>query len=528
MSSKISPLIVIALFLLVFCIGLQSSNDIVTNTIQPGHSLNTSETLVSPNGIFELGFFTPGNSTNYYLGVRFKKVSEQNVVWVANREYPFPNSSPALALNSDGNLVISDGRMTYMVANTSAGNGAYAMLLDTDFVATSWKSTEDPAPGLFSLQLSSSDLLTLMEGSKVYWSSSIYTFGVLSHSNWYGYGITWPINYTSGISKMVLDVYGQLKLQSWSEDDQRWHSLQSSRCGDNALCGAFSICNETAEVPCGCLTGFRPVSADSWSKGNSSSGCVRETDLQCTKNNDVQNDGFLHMSKVDWPDNPRYFDFGSDNECQSACLNNCSCTAYAYYYKRRDLKPQCFLWDGSLLNLKQLSADDIYGMDFNLKLATSDLVSQDTNSRNQTATDAANNNSISGTNNKKFGVLQILVPTVSTPLAILTLGLMFYYARRQLRKKGEDLLQLDLGITQTTESSELSEVNKPGDGKKKEVKMPLFSLKSVSAATDNFSDANKLGEGGFGPVYKIQSGLTFSLVVMELIKFKRKSFREFY
>ena len=250
------------------------------------------------------------------------------------------------------------------------------MMLELDFVATSWKSTEDPAPGLFSLQLSSSDQLTLMEGSKVYWSSSIYTFGVLSHSNWYGYGITWPINYTYEISKMVLDVYGQLKLQTWSEDDQRWHSLQSSRCGDYALCGAFSICNETAEVPCGCLIGFRPVSDDSWSKGNTSSGCVRETDLQCTKNNDVQNDGFLHMSKVDLPDNPRYLDFGSANECQSACLNNCSCTAYAYYYKRRDLKPPCLLWDGSLLNLKQLSADDIYGMDFNLKLATSDLVNQ--------------------------------------------------------------------------------------------------------------------------------------------------------
>ena len=60
-----------------------------------------------------------------------------------------------------------------------------------------------------------------------------------------------------------------------------------------------------------------------------------------------------------------------------------------------------------------------------------------------------------------------------------------------------------MGMTQTTENSELSEVSKPGDGKKKEVKMPLFSFKSVAAATDNFSDANKLGEGGFGPVYKV-------------------------
>ncbi|KAK9151661.1 hypothetical protein Syun_009970 [Stephania yunnanensis] len=32
--------------------------------------------------------------------------------------------------------------------------------------------------------------------------------------------------------------------------------------------------------------------------------------------------------------------------------------------------------------------------------------------------------------------------------------------------------------------------------------LPLFSLASVSAATHNFSSANELGQGGFGPVYK--------------------------
>ena len=30
-----------------------------------------------------------------------------------------------------------------------------------------------------------------------------------------------------------------------------------------------------------------------------------------------------------------------------------------------------------------------------------------------------------------------------------------------------------------------------------------FSLVSVMAATNNFSDENKLGKGGFGPVYKV-------------------------
>ena len=65
---------------------------------------------------------------------------------------------------------------------------------------------------------------------------------------------------------------------------------------------------------------------------------------------------------------------------------------------------------------------------------------------------------------------------------------------------GEDLVQLDLGMTIKPENLELLE---DGDIRKKEVKMPLFSFASVSAATDNFSDANKLGEGGFGPVYKV-------------------------
>ena len=65
------------------------------------------------------------------------------------------------------------------------------------------------------------------------------------------------------------------------------------------------------------------------------------------------------------------------------------------------------------------------------------------------------------------------------------------------------MAQLDLDMTIMTENSELSDVNKRGDSRKQEVKMPLFSFKSVSTATDNFSDANKLGEGGFGSVYKV-------------------------
>ena len=48
-------------------------------------------------------------------------------------------------------------------------------------------------------------------------------------------------------------------------------------------------------------------------------------------------------------------------------------------------------------------------------------------------------------------------------------------------------------------------INKKRDGKdrNKEIELPLFSFSSVSTATNYFSASNKLGEGGFGPVYKV-------------------------
>lgn len=41
--------------------------------------------------------------------------------------------------------------------------------------------------------------------------------------------------------------------------------------------------------------------------------------------------------------------------------------------------------------------------------------------------------------------------------------------------------------------------------------LPLFSLSSVEAATDSFAPSNKLGEGGFGAVYKARA---FKLILM--------------
>ena len=45
----------------------------------------------------------------------------------------------------------------------------------------------------------------------------------------------------------------------------------------------------------------------------------------------------------------------------------------------------------------------------------------------------------------------------------------------------------------------------------KGIEVPFFDLESILAATSYFSNSNKLGQGGFGPVYKVQNSVTETL-----------------
>jgi hypothetical protein len=37
----------------------------------------------------------------------------------------------------------------------------------------------------------------------------------------------------------------------------------------------------------------------------------------------------------------------------------------------------------------------------------------------------------------------------------------------------------------------------------KSIEVPYYTFRSILLATNNFSDSNKLGQGGYGPVYKV-------------------------
>lgn len=58
-----------------------------------------------------------------------------------------------------------------------------------------------------------------------------------------------------------------------------------------------------------------------------------------------------------------------------------------------------------------------------------------------------------------------------------------------------------------------SDVSIFGERERKDIDVPFYEFGSVLQATENFSDSHKLGQGGFGHVYKVYSFNVFLLYI---------------
>eukprot|EP00261_Vitis_vinifera_P017328 XP_010646959.1 PREDICTED: cysteine-rich receptor-like protein kinase 25 [Vitis vinifera] len=101
---------------------------------------------------------------------------------------------------------------------------------------------------------------------------------------------------------------------------------------------------------------------------------------------------------------------------------------------------------------------------------------------------------------------KIVIGTVSAfMVVVILLGCYIYYSvfRRKSRggeKSREDILFKDL--KRPTGKTKFREGNMQARGEEDSGEMYYFNLTTILTATNNFSEANKLGQGGFGPVYK--------------------------
>ncbi|XP_076960448.1 G-type lectin S-receptor-like serine/threonine-protein kinase At4g27290 [Bidens hawaiensis] len=512
-----------------FLLSLLLSDCAALDTLYADQPITDGRTLVSAGNMFELGFFSPGNSKNRYLGIWYKKISICTVVWVANRDNPITDKSGMLKFSSSGNLEILSGSNTMVWSSESTVSGwnnnsvMVLRLLDSgnlvvlerddnnkiwqsfdhpgdtflpgmkfgkDLVAgierstTSWKSSDDPSPGVYSnifdtngypqiFELQGKDVISRLgpwdgfgfSGLPIEPENQIYAseFVVNEKEIYYSYELR-----SSVVQRMISSWDGRTRIMHWIERTQEWivySDLAVDNCDLFAACGPYGSCNIDKRPPCTCIPGFQPRNSQEWDVSDWSSGCKRKKPLNC---GDVNADRFLKITGVKLPDTRRawYNVSMTLEECEMACRIKCNSTAYANLDIRNG-GSGCLLWFDGLVDIREYDADhNMY-----IRMAASELAGLQTDS------------------NKKRVVISVILYSSA---ALLLFAVAYSCRERKKRLQMKDQGDMDYALDKKNASVKTQLL---GD-------IPFISLYKVREATNNFSVSNKIGEGGFGSVYK--------------------------
>ncbi|KAH9744384.1 G-type lectin S-receptor-like serine/threonine-protein kinase [Citrus sinensis] len=427
------------LFVLFTCFSLKSHVSFGADTISANQSLSGDQTIVSKGGVFAFGFFNPapGKSSNYYIGMWYKKVSERTIVWVANREQPVSDRFSSVLRISDGNLILfneSQQPIWSTILTATSRRSVVAVLLDegnlvlrdlsNNLSEPLWRSFDHPAH-------------TRIPGMKLTFNKRNNVSQLLT---------SWKNKENSAPGLFSLELAPDASNQNailWNRSEQYW---RSGPWDDNAK--IFSL---VPEMTLNYIYNFSYVSNENESyftnnvkDSTYTSRFIMDVSGQC-ENNSLANgksDQFFQYSNMKLPKHPQSVAVGGIRECETHCLNNCSCTAYAYKDNA------CSIWVGSFVGLQQLQGggDTIY-----IKLAASEF---------------------SSPKNKQGVFIGSVVGTVAV-VALIGLIMLVYLRRRKT-------------ATVTTKTVEGSLV--------------AFACKDLQTATKNFSE--KLEGGGFGSVFK--------------------------
>ncbi|GMJ14645.1 hypothetical protein like AT4G21390 [Hibiscus trionum] len=539
------------------------------NILRQGETLRNDDRLISVNNVFELGFFSPGNSNCTYLGIWYKFDSE-TVVWVANRDKPISDRNGVLRIEVDGKLVVRDGRNILVWSSNVSGSsnntaaklwnyGNFVLSRDDrvgDIIINralwqsfneptdtflpgmrvpvsskrgeyrayrSWKSPDDPSPGNYSLEVDPNGgqqiVLWDKHNNKRLWRSGQwdqqYFTGIPSMKNYassfQGFDIshpdengtmylTYPVSSTTDLVRFQISWEGKEKKSRWNASTKQWHYVQSepdpaNECERYNFCGNYSICDQFDSRKCICLEGFRPKSQAQWDASHWSGGCVRKTELQCPSTDDgtavekVKPDGFKKTKCTKLPDFANLFSPADckivEDTCKRHCLQNCSCTAYAFISGIL-----CMIWTGDLVDMQHFHQGECLGerLEFFYRLHHSEF----------------------DHGRKISNLMIVIVSLVVAGCLAASLWLLWRYKRKlkvssNLCCKDDDVAVFDVSKNKSKDfSTDLSgstdilidgnQVNGP--------ELRNFDFSCIAAATKNFCEENRLGQGGFGAVYK--------------------------
>ncbi|XP_039139965.1 receptor-like serine/threonine-protein kinase SD1-8 isoform X1 [Dioscorea cayenensis subsp. rotundata] len=540
-----------------------SQGTAIRDTITPTQPLGDNETLISEDGTFALGFFRPtGNTNNLYMGLWYNKIKDKTVVWVANRENPVINSSTGfLSISINGNLIISDQNSKVVwSSNTANVTNPVAQLLNTgnlvvrdlddkensfawqgfdyptdtliagmklgvDLVTglnrtlTAWTSDSDPSPSQYyaMMDIHGDPQLVLCQGSKKVWRTgpwngfrysgvpdtitySGFNFSFINNKQEITYSFTTNL---SVLSRLLVNKSGVAQRSVWVEGGGFWNIFwyaPRDQCDYMPPCGPYAKCDPNNSPICDCIQGFTPKFPDKWAFRDGSDGCERKTPLDCKNGTD----GFLLVPGTKLPETSNStVDMSlSLADCKTKCLNNCSCTAYAPADVRNG-GSGCILWATELTDLRVYTGDS-YAQKLYVRLAAADL------------------DKSSSTKSHGSGKWIIILVTLLGLVLLIVVWVGYLKLRQMKRRRTGAILEISASFSEPSSSNQVAD-SLPG----KDIELPLLDFNTIAAATDYFANANKLGEGGFGPVYKGKLGDEQEIAVKRLAKTSVQGLDEF-
>ncbi|XP_027348568.1 G-type lectin S-receptor-like serine/threonine-protein kinase At4g03230 isoform X4 [Abrus precatorius] len=551
----------IALFHLYAWFLCFSQQCLAGDTLNQGEKIKGNETtLVSAGKKFELGFFSPSGSastiggTGRYLGIWYhmqegSEPQTQIVVWVANRDYPVAvDSTGVFQIADDGNLVVSDtsGKSYWSselndssssstnkrVRLNDSGNlelvldeqkgmklwesfehptdtFLYGMKMDKNLKLTSWRSPQDPAQGNFTFKMAQTrdNRYVISNHNQLYWESDEVQEakgGDDMNNEVYNF-LTAPnrsLNYDN--KRLFINSTGfvQFLLLNNQKDFVSWFQPNTT-CMIYNYCGNFASCNDNSDRLCKCLPGFdyprfmfprkdyegqRDSTLQDWRCNRKSASCGKDTT-------------FLNFVMVKMRSPDQQVTAESESECKSMCLNMCpKCQAYSYtYLPRRDSNIfACWIWTQNLTTLKEeyLRGD---GRNISVRVAKSDI--EAISPPNSTSEEPSRKGS-------PKSLLSLILGTTLTGVVTLACIIVFAYAcrrkialglmkdREHIRRNRGRFYDSERHVKDLIGREALEEKDNEG------VEVPYFDFESILEATNHFSNANKIGKGGYGQVYK--------------------------
>lgn len=243
---------------------------------------------------------------------------------------------------------------------------------------------------------------------------------------------------------------------------------------------------------CSCLRGFEPKNREKWRKGNWSSGRVMRKSLQCDrdKNETSTSDGFLKMEFMKVPDFTEWLPPKLEDECRSQCLSNCSCLAYAF-----DAGIGCMSWSGFLIDIQQFEGS---GTTLYIRIAHSELgmlVGLLLICLYSNVSVALRALFLFADHHGEIRLIAVLVIASFSTVFIAVFLIWFWMSRQRGKiwfrfKRNHQLDGKKICLDENITNVDLEE-------------LPFFKFEVLAMSTDQCHENNKLGQGGFGPVYKV-------------------------